>query len=49
LTKPINQSTTQPKITALFLAAGTSSRYGNGINKLLLPFDGELVVQRSLP
>jgi molybdenum cofactor cytidylyltransferase len=35
-------------ITAIFLAAGTSSRYGNGINKLLLPFDGELVVQRSL-
>ena len=35
-------------ITALFLAAGTSSRYGNGINKLLLPFDDELVVQRSL-
>jgi molybdenum cofactor cytidylyltransferase len=35
-------------VTAIFLAAGTSSRYGNGINKLLLPFDGELVVQRSL-
>ncbi len=35
-------------ITALFLTAGTSSRYGNGINKLLLPFDGERVVQRSL-
>lgn len=52
MTKPINQSTThphtQPQITAIFLAAGTSSRYGNGINKLLLPFDGELVVQRSL-
>jgi molybdenum cofactor cytidylyltransferase len=52
LTNPLNQSTnqphTQPQITAIFLAAGTSSRYGNGINKLLLPFDGELVVQRSL-
>ena len=35
-------------IAALFLAAGTSSRYGNGLNKLLLPFGDEAVVQCSL-
>ena len=40
------------QIAALFLAAGTSSRFGNGLNKLLLPFGDaskhELVVQHSL-
>jgi len=40
------------QIAALFLAAGTSSRFGNGLNKLLLPFGdaskNELVVQCSL-
>jgi molybdenum cofactor cytidylyltransferase len=35
-------------LATLILAAGTSSRYGNGINKLLLPFGESTVVAQVL-
>jgi molybdenum cofactor cytidylyltransferase len=34
-------------ISAILLAAGASSRYGDGINKLLLPFGESTVIRRS--
>jgi molybdenum cofactor cytidylyltransferase len=35
------------RIAVLLLAAGTSSRYGNGVNKLLLPFGEATVIETS--